>query len=224
LSYPPHVEIPETHKVGAPSVVVNAAQNILQPQQGNVKVDLADGDQLTVGTLEDGFTLVSFTKKDGTRLDLKVQASDGNGVGLHYVDSNGLQYAYYSEGDFVIPDLKKGAGGNLVAVPGVVKPTKEASAKGSYRGSWATYIRKDKNNGLGSLSIPALRLNLNLNKLHGDFVKKTEIKLRKVDENGRCQTPEEIAAKIKELEDEKAAKKKVREEAEKKKKEEEEKK
>ena len=36
-----------------------------------------------------------------------------------------------------------------------------------------------------------MRLNLNLNKIHGDFVKKTELKTLDVDVNGAC-TPLEV--------------------------------
>ena len=50
-------------------------------------------------------------------------------------------------------------------------------------------MRKDENNGLGSLSIPSLRLNLNLNKIHGDFVKKTEVKTTEIDTDGLCIPP-----------------------------------
>ena len=78
---------------------------------------MADGDQLTVSSLEDGFTLVSFTKTDGTKLELKVQDSDGNSIGLVYVDSWERKYAYYSEKDFIIPRLQLGPKGNLVAHP-----------------------------------------------------------------------------------------------------------
>jgi len=39
-----------------------------------------------------------------------------------------------------------------------------------YKSSWAVYMKKDDNNGLGNLSIPSLRLNLNLNKMHGDVI------------------------------------------------------
>ena len=52
---------------------------------------------------------------------------------------------------------------------------------------WATYMRKDENNGLGTLSIPSLRLKLNLNKVHGDFLQKTDVKTRYVHSDGLCQ-------------------------------------
>jgi hypothetical protein len=151
---------------------------------------LADGDQLSVSSLEEGYTLVSFTKTDGTRLDLKVQDSDGNSIGIHFTDSTGKEFAFYSEKDFVIPGLVSTLNDGLMASPSPLTPTREAQEKGDYRGSWATYMRKDENNGLGSLSIPSLRLNLNLNKIHGDFVKKTEVKTTEIDTNGLCIPPE----------------------------------
>lgn len=152
---------------------------------------MADGDQLTVSSLEDGFTLIAFTKTDGTKLLLRVADSDSNSIGLLFTNSVGQEYVHYSEGDFVIPELKVGKTGDLTVLPALVTPTKKEYDNGDYRGSWATYMRQDENNGLGSLSIPSLRLNLNLNKVHGNFVKKTEVTTLLADKDGLCRSEEE---------------------------------
>ena len=65
-------------------------------------------------------------------------------------------------------------------------PNKEQMENGNYRSSWAVYMKNDDNNGLGTLSIPSLRLRLNLKKLHGDVIKETKTNTKYVDKDGLC--------------------------------------
>jgi hypothetical protein len=97
--------------------------------------------------------------------------SENNTIGINYKNKVGQTFLYISDEDFVLPELKTGINGKLVVVPEVGKPTKEAMANKDYKSSWAVYMKKDDNNGLGTLSIPSLRLNLNLNKIHGNVIK-----------------------------------------------------
>ena len=60
-------------------------------------------------------------------------------------------------------------------------------------------MKTDENKGLGTLDVPSLRLTLELNKIHGDFVQKTEVKTDYVDQNGLCKTEAEGQAALKQL-------------------------
>ena len=111
---------------------------------------------------------------------------------MTFVNSSGMQFNHLSDGDFVIPELVMGLKNSLKVSPAYEVPTKEAYDRGDYARSWAVYMRKDENNGLGKLSIPSLRLSLNLNKIHGDFIQKTEPKTTYVQKDGLCRTEEDI--------------------------------
>jgi len=141
-----------------------------------VKLDLANGDKLMVESMDQGYTDVTFTALDNTKLNVKVFDSDNNNLILDYKNAQGQQYVYESEGnDFIIPELKLGISGKLEAIPQVRTPVRAEMEKGAYRSSWAVYMKRDDNNGLGTLSIPSLRLTLNLKKLHGDVIQETRM-------------------------------------------------
>ena len=145
-------------------------------QQGSIKLDLADGDKLTVESQDEGYTDITFTggaasKRAGTKLNVKVYDSENNNLVLDYTDATGQQYLFESKGeDFVVPELKLGISGKLEAIPKVGAPIRVEMESGAYRSSWCVYMKRDDNNGLGTLSIPSLRLKLNLNKVHGDVI------------------------------------------------------
>ena len=50
---------------------------------------MVDGDKFSVSSLEEGFTLGTFTKTDGTMLNLFIYDSDDNTIGIQYMNSAG---------------------------------------------------------------------------------------------------------------------------------------
>ena len=128
---------------------------------------------------------MTFHRFDGQILQLHI--SEDNVVRIYYKDLENKEFKHTgNDRTFVIPYLVQNSHGNFAASQ-VIKPRVwNSNQEKKYDGSWATYVKEDNNNRLGILSIPSLKLKVNLQKFDGKITKESELNVTFISDNGAC--------------------------------------